>query len=65
MSQNRLPANNDPCISDYIGLVNNNPWISDKTETENIVEKLLVIEQRNFYKRRKRWKFEMFKSCVV
>ena len=65
MSQNRVSANNDPCISDYMCLANDNPWISDKTETENIVEKLLVIEQRNFYKRRKRWKFEMFESCVV
>ena len=25
MSQNRLPAKNDPCISDYMRLANDNP----------------------------------------
>ena len=53
MSQNRLPANNDPCISDFMCLTNNNPWISDKTETENIVEKLLIIDKRKHLQKEK------------
>ena len=50
MSQNRPSANNDPCISDFMCLTNNNPWISDKTETENIVEKILVIDKKTSIK---------------
>ena len=53
MSQNRVSANNDPCISDYMCLANDNPWISDKTETENIVEKLLIIDKRKHLQKEK------------